>query len=146
MGYSHALHDGVIRQASSAAMQTQALQIHRTPGRLRVRSPQLKLDPARGRLAQSCLAQMSGVQSVHLNLLTGSLLIHFDPGGNTSESLLRVALSVSNVQTALPPASSKDGARPVYSRATRKVARVACVYAGEKLVEHLLGVLIAAVL
>lgn len=127
-------------------MLTQTLQIHRTPGRLRVRNPHLKQDRARALRTQSHVAQLSGVRSVHFNSLTGSMLIHFDPSGNTSESLLQAVLSSTSVPPSLPSLRVQDSTLPLYSQATRKAAKVACVYVGEKLVEHLVCSLIAAVL
>lgn len=148
-------------------MQTELLQIHSTPGRLRVRSPQLKGNPSGAVQARARLEQLSGVESVQLNRLTGSLLIHFDPGKNSAETLVDTVLSTPSVAatvSATPAAptslattsgaatrvrsaaATRSRTRILRSPTSRKVARAACAYAGEKLVEHLVIALITAVL
>lgn len=126
-------------------MEPEVLQIHRTPGRVRIRSSHLKQNPSRALDAKSQLTRLTGVHSVQLNALTGSLLIHFDPGISTPDSLLRVALC-SRGGAPLGIYCAEASAQPRYSRAARKTAKLACIYAGEKLVEHLVSALFLALL
>lgn len=53
--------------------------LHRLPGRLRLRLAKLQGNDALGRLLQTELANLLGVESVTANSVTGSLLILFDP-------------------------------------------------------------------
>jgi len=132
-------------------MEAEALQIHRSLGRLRVRSLKLKRDPTRALDTNSRLIALQGVHSVELNPLTGSLLIHFDPNESTSETLVQAVLDSHKVARA--PGTPVPGTVRVatvrhtfYSRATRRAAKIACAYASEKIVEHLIVTLLAALL
>lgn len=127
-------------------MEIRHVQSHRTPGRLRVRSADLKGNPRHAQHAQSRLAEMDGVHSVDLNPLTGSLLIHFDHHRSDHDRLLQAVLSSTPSHSSLPtiplPTTSvRTSSGPAY-----KVARIVLVYASEKLLEHAALSLIAAVL
>ena len=54
--------------------------VHRLPGRLRLSLAKLRGNDALGRLLQTEVANLLGVESVTANPVTGSLLILFDPG------------------------------------------------------------------
>ena len=127
-------------------MKTEALQIHRTPGRLRVRSPHLKQNPAGAMQLRVKLLEHSGVKSVHLSSPTGSLLVHFDPSGSTPDKLLELMLTSEHAFPSRITPPTHVITRRHYDHAGRKIARVACAYAGEKLMEYLVVTLISVVL
>jgi len=52
--------------------------LHKVPGRLRVKLPQLRNHPHRSRRVRELLEAQAGVQAVSANELTGSVLIHYD--------------------------------------------------------------------
>jgi len=53
--------------------------VHNVPGRLRVKMPMIKKDLERGEQVESLLENLQGVDSVVLNGVTGSVVIHYDP-------------------------------------------------------------------
>lgn len=63
--------------------------VHLIPGRVRLRSRQLRALPEAGPAIEQALAAVPGVQSVEVNALTGSILIRYEPGRLGSEEGLR---------------------------------------------------------
>jgi copper chaperone CopZ len=53
--------------------------IHSIPGRLRIKSTLIKKNPAEAAKAKALLAPLPGIQNVDVNLLTGSVLVRYDP-------------------------------------------------------------------
>lgn len=53
--------------------------LHETPGRLRVRSPVLKQNPAAAKRAIEVLSKLLGVTKITTNLTTGSITIRYCP-------------------------------------------------------------------
>lgn len=53
--------------------------VHRLPGRLRVRSEALKRNPTRGSEILTAIGMLPGVNDVDVNIVTGSVLVQFDP-------------------------------------------------------------------
>lgn len=78
-------------------MATQAIQfVHFLPGRVRIKLPGLKGNPALARELQQTLAAVDGIQHVEVGLTTGSVLVRYDPGmaeSFTLESLPAEAFS-----------------------------------------------------
>lgn len=68
---------------------------HHVPGRLRTRLSRLKHNPARAAELQSALQGLQGVHEVQVNLVTGSLLVTYDPR----------RISYSTLQSAIPQVS-----------------------------------------
>lgn len=126
-------------------MQNDSVNVHYTPGRMRVRCPLLKADHRRARSAQSRVAGIQGVDSVEWNTLTGSLLICFDERRSTREQVLQ-AVSTGAKEYHTMPAEVAVRSSVLPSGATGTVAKAVGTYAGEKLVGHLFTVLIAVVL
>ena len=63
-------------------------EIHHVSGRLRVRLPELKRNEAKARAVKQAIAGERGIRSVEVNLLTGSLLVYFDPKLISAEAVL----------------------------------------------------------
>ena len=59
--------------------------IHHIPGRVRVWIPALKPNAKAARELQLTMQELPGVASVEVNLLTGSLLVHYDGGSATAK-------------------------------------------------------------
>lgn len=53
--------------------------VHHVPGRLRVKAPALKRNPARAAGVCAAVTAVPGVSSAEANPVTGSLLIAYDP-------------------------------------------------------------------
>ena len=53
-------------------------QIHHVPGRLRVRSPALKNNIEQIQSIEQSLAGINGIKALHLNTLTGSIVVNYD--------------------------------------------------------------------
>jgi hypothetical protein len=66
--------------------------IHHVPGRLRVRLPQLKRNPAYAADLRVGLQRRDGILSVECNAITGSLLVIYDPR----------TISLGSLQEAIP--------------------------------------------
>ena len=58
---------------------------HHIPGRVRVRIPALKANEKAAQELQIEMQQLHGVTSVAVNLLTGSVLVHYGVGSDTAE-------------------------------------------------------------
>jgi hypothetical protein len=63
--------------------------VHSIPGRLRVKSAIIKKNPAAAGKIRVSLSPTPGVRQVDVNLLTGSVLIHYDFQGVSADELLR---------------------------------------------------------
>lgn len=87
--------------------------IHHSPGRLRIKFSQLRNNPALARKTESALRSFDGVTRAEVSIVTGSLLVHYDVAGTTSEELL---LSVHAViqKMGLASASSSKTSLPEF--------------------------------
>ncbi len=64
--------------------------IHHVPGRLRVRNPMFKNNPAMVDEIRNCLQNAAGVESISSNPLTGSVVVNYDPDLLPPEQLLQI--------------------------------------------------------
>ncbi|TGO03505.1 hypothetical protein PN36_05700 [Candidatus Thiomargarita nelsonii] len=62
--------------------------IHNIPGRLRIRSAQIKRDNCQASNLCSILKSMTGIYSTELNKKGGSLIVHYDPAQLTADDIL----------------------------------------------------------
>lgn len=62
--------------------------IHQIPGRLRIKSPAVKRNQTMADAVESFLKAISGIRSVSVNTVTGSIIIHHDPQSISSETIL----------------------------------------------------------
>jgi hypothetical protein len=62
--------------------------IHHVAGRLRLKFPQLKNRPSLVATTEAAILKLRGVTSAEVNIITGSLLIRYDPRNTNSEILL----------------------------------------------------------
>jgi copper chaperone CopZ len=62
--------------------------MHHVPGRIRVRNPAIKRDPARATVLQSQLERLNGVTRAEVNPVTGSVTVHYDQGAIGSHDVL----------------------------------------------------------
>ncbi len=53
--------------------------LHEIPGRLRVKSPDLKRNPHSARNTHVLLKNLPGIKSSSINTVTGSIILHYDP-------------------------------------------------------------------
>lgn len=63
--------------------------IHSIPGRLRVKSSLLKKNPSDAKRVQRLLKSTRGVESFEVNLVTGSVLVRYNPTKITADMLLQ---------------------------------------------------------
>jgi hypothetical protein len=70
--------------------------IHQTHGRLRVRTPFVKDDPAAAQRAHEALSGLCGVTSVRCSVTTGSITVAYEPAEVTSGALIN-ALSAAGL-------------------------------------------------
>ncbi len=64
--------------------------IHDMPGRLRVKSPKIRKNRNVGDEVQKLIGMTDGVDSVAVNLLTGSLLINYNPRVTRNDELINL--------------------------------------------------------
>lgn len=62
--------------------------VHNIPGRLRVRSAQLKKHSCQATNLCAALKAMDGVESTELNQKSGSLIVYYDPNQLTADDIL----------------------------------------------------------
>jgi copper chaperone CopZ len=53
--------------------------IHHVPGRLRIRTPEMKSNHAASDEVKKMLSTMRGILTIYINLTTGSIIVHYDP-------------------------------------------------------------------
>jgi hypothetical protein len=114
--------------------------IHHTTRRLRVRIPALKANAKVAQELQAAMLELTGVASVEINLLTGSVLVHHDGERSTLERVCgfmerrglwpaadRTATKVGNscslCAPALQPASRIGGNRPPGEKVAEAVVK-----------------------
>jgi len=62
--------------------------VHELPGRLRIKIPCLKRNPKRAIEIRNLLRNISGIRSVSVNTVTGSVIVQFSPEVVKSHSIL----------------------------------------------------------
>ena len=63
--------------------------LHATPGRIRLRIPEIKVNPALASVLHKQLSSFQGVHRVEANPLTGSLVVHHDGAAETRDRIVR---------------------------------------------------------
>jgi hypothetical protein len=53
--------------------------LHQVPGRLRIKSPRIKRDPSEGKDVAALLQDLAGIETISINTMTGSVVVHHDP-------------------------------------------------------------------
>jgi len=64
--------------------------LHESPGRLRVKIPDLKRNPQSAWDLQGLLKNLSGIKSSSINTVTGSVIMHYDPEVLSAGALINV--------------------------------------------------------
>ena len=62
--------------------------IHHVPGRLRVKTPVIKRNGSEAKYAKDLLEKTEGVLGIDVNIVTGSILINYDPLVGNGEAIL----------------------------------------------------------
>jgi hypothetical protein len=62
--------------------------VHHIPGRLRIKTPSLKGNPAKACELEQQLKAIYGAEAVYANALTGSVLINYDTGSVSGDEIL----------------------------------------------------------
>ena len=107
--------------------------VHYVPGRLRIRIPRLKRNAEEARILTKALSRVSGVRSVEVNLLTGSLLVHYDPCVSNAAAVLS-AVGIER--------SSEESSRTSSTRFQERMADAMLWYALEKAVPLVISALL----
>lgn len=119
---------------------------HHISGRLRIRYPQLKNNPARAKVVETALRKIDGVLSVETSTVTGSLLVRYDTRSSKRPALLE-KLYQAKQQLGLVPHTSAPVARTGPQRTTAEVfADKALGMIVEKCIERSAYALLAALL
>ena len=64
--------------------------VHNVPGRLRVKSGDLKNKSRDARSIKKLFSSLYGIDEVRSNALTGSIVIHYDPDVYSSDQILNI--------------------------------------------------------
>ena len=121
--------------------------VHHIPGRIRLRAVALKGNSADANVLTRWLESLSGVEDVEVNLLTGSVLIHYRPEVTNGSDLIakcRARLGPSagaRTRTAQPGELGSAFPKDLQ----RKVAKVAAGYVAQVVIERSLAALVAAI-
>lgn len=83
--------------------------VHHVPGRMRVKTPALKRNEARGRMVKGYLDTMEGVCSAEVNTVTGSIVIKYDHGVVQGATILNSLHGMGLVTHATQPAFFTGG-------------------------------------
>lgn len=110
-------------------------EIHHVRGRLRIRIPDLKRDEKKARAVKRLVENEPGVRSAEVNILTGSLLVFYDPRLLDAISLLAI-LGVEAAHRRVQDLSLRE----------RKLSTALFWWAVEKVVERSIPLLIGAML
>lgn len=119
---------------------------HHISGRLRIRYPQLKNNPARAKVVETALRKIDGVRSVETSTVTGSLLVRYDPHAGRRTALLEKLYHVKQ-QLGLVPHAPVSASRTDKPRnAAEFLADKALGMIVEKCIERSAYALLAALL
>ena len=91
--------------------------MHNIPGRLRVRIPAIRGSSEKARAAQALLMDLEGIESIRANMVTGSIVVKYDPGRFLSQRILSIlkengcfdGTKAFTMNHAIPHTSSKAG-------------------------------------
>ena len=108
--------------------------LHHIPGRMRVKIPLLKERPAVVAEIQERLQTMDGVERVQINIITGSVLIYYDPDVVQSNQLIQMLKNHDYFDETMA-VSHDDYMRDAAARATRKIGKVVFGWAVGKTLE-----------
>jgi Heavy metal associated domain 2 len=132
--------------------------VHDIPGRLRVRCEALRRNETGAILVRSQLDTTAGVTAVNINLLTGSVIMHYDVRKTTAADLLAVLdahpwLSLNEYADTVaisPPFRAPNRARYRENGANgepgAQIGRAVAAFMVEKAIERSLVALVSAVL
>lgn len=119
-------------------------QIHHVPGRLRVRVPAIKRSGETSERLKRALQAVPGISGVEPNLMTGSIVVHYDPQSTSAASILAILTDRGYFQPT--PCSPGPSQSAVSVRIRRKVAQAVFWYCPEKAVEGSVPLILAALL
>lgn len=129
-------------------------QVHHVPGRLRVRTSVIKKNTQRANEIRNQLLPVSGVTSVEVNTLTGSITMRYEAAITNHEALLEALRQEGCLRSDLPPqvepgplsAPAAFLAGPAAANAVAKIAKAAAFFLVEKALERSVLLLLAEVL
>jgi hypothetical protein len=122
--------------------------VHHVRGRLRLRDPSLKNNPALANATAAALNRVPGIRSAQANVVTGSVLVYYEPTTTTVHEVMWAidALLPMKAASRRLPALREPNAAPESTRIGDKVAKAVFWYALEKAVERAAPLLISAIL
>jgi copper chaperone CopZ len=119
--------------------------IHHVPGRLRVRTPAVKRNPAGAAALREAIETLAGVTRAEVNPLTGSVTVHYDKTVTSSQQIL-ARLEQHGHYDPQRALGADDYLQRAASRAGDALGRALFGMAVEKAVERSAVALVAALL
>lgn len=115
--------------------------LHTLPGRLRLKTRSLKNSEDKAAEVRALLRQLAGIETIEINLLTGSMLVRYDTTSVTSAQILGFLITnsaITSIPEALPRPASKllDGS--MRARATEGMVQMAAKSLADFVIEKLL--------
>jgi hypothetical protein len=79
-----------LKRTADGGMLVMTYYVHHTPGRLRVRIPDVKGNTSRAKRVEKLFENVEGIDNVTLNALTGSVVVNYDTDMMGSEAILKI--------------------------------------------------------
>jgi hypothetical protein len=115
--------------------------LHTLPGRLRLKTRSLKNSEDKAAEIRALVRQLPGIETIEINLLTGSMLVRYDTTSITSAQILGFLIAnsvITSIPEALPRPASKllDGS--MRARATESMVQMAAKSLADFVIEKVL--------
>jgi hypothetical protein len=119
-------------------------QIHHVPGRLRVRVPAIKRSSENAALLKGLLRAVQGVSAAEPNLMTGSIVVRYDPQLTSAAAILAILTDRGYLRHT--PSAPQPQNSSVTVRISGEVAKAVFWYCLEKAVERSVPLMLSALL
>jgi hypothetical protein len=115
--------------------------LHHVPGRLRLKDRSLKNGEDKADEIRALCTQLPGIESIELNTLTGSLLVHYDKANVNATQILGLLFAngvITSIPEARPRVVSKIFHGPLRERTTDGMAEAVADYLADLVVDKVL--------
>jgi hypothetical protein len=120
--------------------------VHHVPGRLRVKSPELKRNERNAATLQQALGSARGVTAAEVNTLTGSVVISYDRHTTSPHHIWDTLKQHGLIDAQLALEHAGDAVTHAVGKAAQSVGKFAAGFVLEKVLERSAVALIGAVL
>jgi hypothetical protein len=100
-----------------------AYYFHEVPGRLRIKIPSLRRNAQLAQDLQDLINDLSGIKTITVNTVTGSMIVHHDPEVVTSNAILNYLAREKYIDVA-GAISSQQSVEPALARVSQAASKV----------------------